>query len=62
MIEVVPWIASGYFEEDLKEIYPLENVANLPEDMSFVPVDDSFHYGQNFAKADRRCKTDRENS
>lgn len=53
VIEVVLWIASEYFEEGLKNLYPLENVANLPEDMCFVRVDDNFQYGQNFAKTDR---------
>ena len=53
MIEVVLWIASEYFEQELKDLYPLENVANLPEDMCLVRVDDNFHYGQNFSKADR---------
>ena len=53
VIEVVLWIASEYFERELKDMYPLENVANLPDDMCFVRVDENFHYGQNFAKADR---------
>ena len=53
VIEVVLWIASEYFEEGLKDLPPLENVANLPEDICFVRVDNNFQYGQNFAKTDR---------